>query len=74
MIEEDSRTTGWPCCRSGTLLLRAETNRGGFKQGDDINVSVLVANETSRDVTYTEVSLIQRTLFVDVEGKIEIRQ
>lgn len=69
VIEEDSRTTRWPCCRSGTLVLRAEIDRGGFKQGDDINVSVLVTNETSRDVTYTEVSLVQRTLFVDVEGK-----
>lgn len=49
-------------------MLRAETDRGGFKQGDDINVSVLVTNETSRDVSFTEVSLVQRTLFVDVGG------
>ena len=69
MIEEDSHTTGWPCLRSGTLILRAEIDRGGFQQGDDINVSVLVTNETASDVTYTEVSLVQRTLFVGVEGK-----
>ena len=61
--------TGWPCFRSGTLELRAETDRSGFKQGDDINVSVLVTNETSRDVPFTEVSLVRRTLFVDIKGK-----
>lgn len=37
-------------------------------QGDDIHVSVLVTNETPRDVIFTEVSLVQRTLFVDIEG------
>lgn len=68
VIEEDSHTTGWPCFRSGTLALRAELDRGGFQQGDDINLSVLVTNETSRDVAYTEVSLVQRTLFVGIEG------
>ena len=71
VIEEDSVRTGWPCCRSGTLVLRAEIDRGGFKQGDDVNVSLLVTNETSRDVTYIEVSLVERTLFVDVEGKTD---
>lgn len=68
VIEEDSHTTGWPCFKSGTLILRAEIDRGGFQQGDDINVSVLVTNETSRDVACTEVSLVQRTLFVGIEG------
>lgn len=57
---------------SGTLVIRAEIDRGGFKQGDDINISVLVANETSRNVAYTEMSLIQRVLFVGVEGKTEL--
>lgn len=52
-------------------MLRAEIDRGGFQQGDDINVSVLVTNETSRDVAYTEVSLVQRTLFVGIEGKTD---
>ena len=61
--------TGWPCFRSGTLELTAETDRSGFKQGDDIHVSVLVTNETSRDVPFTEVSLVRRTLFVDIKGK-----
>ena len=51
------------------MVLRAELDRGGFQQGDDINVSVLVTNETSRDVACTEVSLVQRTLFVGIEGK-----
>ena len=69
VIEEDLHTIGWPCFRSGSLVLRAEIDRGGFQQGDDIIVSVLVTNETSRDVAYTEVSLVQRTLFVAVEGK-----
>lgn len=68
VIEEDSRTLGWSCMASGTLVIRAEIDRGGFKQGDDINISVLVANETSRNVAYTEMSLIQRVLFVGVEG------
>jgi len=68
VIKEDSHTTGWPFSRSGTLELRAEIDRGGFQQGDEINVSVLVTNKTSHDVTYTEVSLVQRTLFVAVEG------
>lgn len=71
VIEEDSHTTGWPCFKSGTLVLRAEIDRGGFQQGDDINVSVLVTNETSRDVACTEVSLVQRTLFVGIEGKTD---
>lgn len=74
VIEEDAIRTGWPCCRSGTLVLRAEIDRGGFKQGDDINLSLLVTNETSRDVKYTEVSLVQRTLFVAVEGKTDYSQ
>ena len=52
-------------------MLRAEIDRGGFQQGDDINVSVLVTNETSRDVACTEVSLVQRTLFVGIEGKTD---
>lgn len=69
VIEEDSHTIGWPCFRTGSLVLRAEIDRGGFQQGDEINVSVLVTNKTSHDVTYTEVSLVQRTLFVAVEGK-----
>lgn len=68
LIEEDYRATGWPCFRSGNLELRAEIDRGGFMQGDDIHVSVLVTNETPRDVIFTEVSLVQRTLFVDIEG------
>lgn len=71
VIEEDSRTLGWSCMTSGTLVIRAEIDRGGFKQGDDINISLLVANETSRDVAYTEVSLIQRALFVGVEDQSE---
>lgn len=68
LMEQDSLATGWPCFPSGTLELRAETDRGGFKQGDDIHISVLVTNETTRDVTSTEVSLVQRTLFVDIGG------
>lgn len=68
VIEEDSRTLGWSCMTSGTLVIRAEIDRGGFKQGDDINISLLVANETSRNVAYIEVSLIQRALFLGVEG------
>lgn len=72
VIEEDSRTLGWSCMASGTLVIRAEIDRGGFNQGDDINISVLVTNETSRNVAYTDVSLIQRVLFVGVEGKTEL--
>jgi len=52
-------------------MLRAEIDRGGYQQGDDINLSVLVTNETSRDVAYTEVSLVQRTLFMGIEGKTD---
>jgi len=59
---------------SGKLELRAETERSGFKQGEDINLNLLVTNETSRDVICTEVSLVQRTVFVDIEGTFkEIR-
>lgn len=68
LVKEESRETGWPCFRSGSLVLRGEIDRGGFKQGDDIHVSVLLTNETPHDVTCTEVSLVQRTLFVDIEG------
>ena len=56
------------------MELRAETERSGFKQGEDINLNLLVTNETSRDVMCTEVSLVQRTVFVDIEGTFkEIR-
>lgn len=56
------------------MELRAETERSGFKQGEDINLNLLVTNETSRDVICTEVSLVQRTVFVDIEGTFkEIR-
>ena len=50
-------------------MLRAETDRGGFKQGDDIHVSVLVTNETPYIVACIEVSLVQRSLFVDIGGR-----
>ena len=73
-MKEESRETGWPCFRSGSLVLRGEIDRGGFKQGDDIHVSVLLTNETPHDVTYTEVSLVQRTLFVDIEGRLNRSQ
>lgn len=69
VIEQDSRETRWPCFGSGKLELRAETERSGFKQGEDINLNLLVTNETSRDVICTEVSLVQRTVFVDIEGE-----
>jgi len=69
VIEHDSRETRWPCLGSGKLELRAETERSGFKQGEDINLNLLVTNETSRDVICTEVSLVQRTVFVDIEGE-----
>ncbi|XP_067052748.1 arrestin domain-containing protein 3-like isoform X1 [Acropora muricata] len=69
VIEQDSRETRWPCLGSGKLELRAETERSGFKQGEDINLNLLVTNETSRDVICTEVSLVQRTVFVDIEGE-----
>ena len=59
------------CFRSGTLVLRAETDRGGFKQGDDIHVSVLVTNETPYNVACIEVSLVQRSLFVDIGGRLD---
>ena len=72
LVEEDSLSLGWPCRRSGTLLLRAEVDRGGYRQGDVINVTALVTNETSRHVAFTELSLIQRSLFVDIEGKIRL--
>lgn len=56
------------------MELRAETERSGFKQGEDINLNLLVTNETSRDVICTEVSLVQRTVVVDIEGTFkEIR-
>lgn len=50
------------------MELRAETERSGFRQGEDINLNLMVTNETSRDVICTEVSLVQRTVFVDIEG------
>ena len=51
--------------------MRAEIGQSGFKQGDDIHLSLLVTNETTQDVTCTEVSLVQRTLFVDIEGNFK---
>ena len=52
-------------------MLKAETDRGGFKQGDDIHVSVLVTNETPYSVACIEVSLVQRSLFVDIGGRLD---
>lgn len=69
LIEQGSHETGWLCFRSGRLEMRAEIGQSGFKLGDDIHLSLLVTNETTQDVTCTEVSLVQRTLFVDIEGR-----
>lgn len=68
LVEEEIKKTGMSCFRSGTLVLRAETDRGGFKEGDVIHVSVLVTNETPYNVACIEVSLVQRSLFVDIGG------
>ena len=74
LIEQGFHETGWPCFRYGRLEMRAEIGRSGFKQGDDIHMVLLITNETSRDVTCTEVSLVQRTLFVDIEGTEKARK
>lgn len=62
------KDVGWPCCVSGDLELDLKTDKGAYCPGDVIHFLFAMENNSSRDVTYVQAALIERTVYISSDG------
>ena len=60
---------GWPCCPSGQLHTKARIGRLANCPCQDVNISGLVNNESSKTVIGFEAQLVQTVLKKEPAGK-----
>ena len=58
-LKQKDRMLGWPCCPSGQLHTKASIGRAAYCPGQDVKISGLVNNESSKTVVGFEAQLVQ---------------
>ena len=68
-LKQKDRMLGWPCCPSDQLHTKARIGGVAYCPGQDVKISGLVNNESSKTVIGFEAQLVQRVLYKAPEGK-----
>lgn len=62
-VKNEDRTLGLVCCPAGQLFARARIERSAFCPGEKILITGRISNQSSKQVTGTEVQLVQKTIY-----------
>ena len=68
-LKQKDRMSGWPCCPTGQLHTKARIGRLAYCPGQEVKISGLVNNESSKTVIGFEGQLVQTVLYKAPEGK-----
>ena len=68
-LKQKDRMSGWPCCPSGQLHTKARIGHLAYCPGQEVKISGLVNNESSKTVIRFEAQLVQTVLYKAPEGK-----
>lgn len=71
-VKNDDRTLGLVCCPAGQLFAQARIERSAFCPGEKILITGHISNQSSKQVTGTEVQLVQKTIYKAPHGKKRI--
>ena len=70
-VKNEDRTLGLVCCPAGQLFAKARIDRSAYCPGEEVKITGHVSNQSSKQVTGTEVQLIQKVVFKAPHGKRE---
>lgn len=62
-LKQEDRMLGWPCCPSGQLHTKARIGCLAYCPGQEVKISGLVNNESSKTVIGFEAQLVQTVLY-----------
>ena len=68
-VKNEDRTLGLVCCPAGQLYAKARIDRSAYCPGEEVKITGHVSNQSSKQVTGTEVQLIQKVVFKAPHGK-----
>ena len=71
-MKNEDRTLGLVCCPAGQLFARARIERSAFCPGEKILITGRISNQSSKQVTGTEVQLVQKTIYKAPQGEKRI--
>ena len=69
VVKNEDRTLGLVCCPAGQLFAKARIDRSAYCPGEEVKITGHVSNQSSKQVTATEVQLIQKVVFKAPHGK-----
>lgn len=69
VVKNEDRTLGLVCCPAGQLYAKARIDRSAYCPGEEVKITGHVSNQSSKQVTGTEVQLIQKVVFKAPHGK-----
>lgn len=62
-LKHKDRNLGLVCCPAGQLFARARIDRSAYCPGEKVLITGHVSNQSSKQVTGTEVQLVQKTVY-----------
>ena len=69
-LKHKDRNLGLVCCPAGQLFARARIDRSAYCPGEKVLITGHVSNQSSKQVTGTEVQLVQKTVYKAPHGKL----
>ena len=68
-VKNEDRALGLICCPAGQLYARARIERSAYCPGEEVKISGHVSNQSSKQVTCTEVQFVQKVKFKAPHGE-----